>query len=207
MNPEGPWPHWLPKSPKSHILNEVVCWMECCSINSWTGWSASICCCVVRTVTWLPMWSKMAGVYLDGMPSRMCWTENRHVPDCLWYIRKPYVFQWKYGITETYICIIYNALQTPPKRFNILCSMGYTSCQRYGITTTKWHLHEFDRYLLFLVVSSIAERSTVDYIDPLRNQIEWQNTVSIGWGPLRLMRRGSHLKWSLPSRNCFDAFM
>ena len=83
MNPEGPWPHWLPKSPKSHILNGVVCWVECCSINSWTGWSASICCCVVRTVTWLLMWSKMAGVYLDGMPSRMCWTENRHVPDWL----------------------------------------------------------------------------------------------------------------------------
>ena len=82
MNPEGPWPHWLPKSPE-HILNGVVCWVECCSINSWNGWSASICCCVVRTVTWLPMWSKMANVYLDGMPSRMCWTENRHVPD--WY--------------------------------------------------------------------------------------------------------------------------
>ena len=29
------------------------------------------------------MWSKMADVYLDGTPSRMSWTENRHVPDCL----------------------------------------------------------------------------------------------------------------------------
>ena len=38
----------------------------------------------------------------------------------------------------------------------------YTSGQRYGITTTKWHLRECDRYLLFLVVSSIAERSTSD---------------------------------------------
>ena len=62
MNLDGPWPDWLPKSPE-HILNGVVCWMECCSINSWDGWSASICCCVVRTVTWLPMWSKMADVF------------------------------------------------------------------------------------------------------------------------------------------------
>ena len=75
-----PWPHWLPKSPE-HILNSVVYWVECCSINSWNRWSASICCCIVRTVTWLPMWSKMAYVYLDGTPSRMSWTENRHVPD------------------------------------------------------------------------------------------------------------------------------
>ena len=42
---------------------------------------------------------------------------------------------------------------------------------------------------LFLVVCSIAERNTVDFIDPLRNQIEWPNTVSIVWEPLRLMRR------------------
>ena len=45
MNLDGPWPDWLPKSPE-HILNGVVCWVECCSINSWNGWSASICCCV-----------------------------------------------------------------------------------------------------------------------------------------------------------------
>ena len=76
----------------------------------------------------------------------------------------------------------------------------YTSGQCYGITTTKWHLREFDRYLLFLVVYSIAKRNTVDFIDPLLNQIEWQNTVSIVLGPLRLKRRkqsqyrGSHLK-------------
>ena len=62
MNLDGPWPDWLPKSPE-HILNRVVCWVECCSINSWNGWSASICCCVVRTVTWLPIWSKMADVF------------------------------------------------------------------------------------------------------------------------------------------------
>ena len=65
----------------------------------------------------------------------------------------------------------------------------YTSGQRYGITTAKWYLGEFDRYLLFLVVCSIAERNTVDLIDPLRNQMEWPNTVSIVWGPLRLKRR------------------
>ena len=64
----------------------------------------------------------------------------------------------------------------------------YTSGQRYGITTTKWHLREFDQYLLFLVVCSITERSTVDFIYPLRNQIEWPNTVIIVWGPLRLKR-------------------
>ena len=79
----------------------------------------------------------------------------------------------------------------------------YTSGQRYGITTTKWHLREFGRYLLLLVVCSIAERN-VDFIDPLRNQMEWPNTVSIVWGPLILKIRksefrGSHLKWSLPS--------
>ena len=39
-----------------------------------------VCCCVVRTVTWLPMWSKMADVYLDGTPSRMSWTK----PSCPW---------------------------------------------------------------------------------------------------------------------------
>ena len=51
---------------------------------TWREWGLwpSICCCVVRTVTWLPMWSKMADVYLDGTPSRMSWTENCHVPDC-----------------------------------------------------------------------------------------------------------------------------
>ena len=65
----------------------------------------------------------------------------------------------------------------------------YTSGKRYGTTATKWHLREFCRYLLFLVVCSIAERNTVDSIDPLRNQIEWPNTVSIVWGPLRLKRR------------------
>ena len=65
----------------------------------------------------------------------------------------------------------------------------YTSGQRYGIITTKWHLREFDRYLLLLVVCSIAERNNLDFIDPLHNQIEWPNTVSIVWGPLRLKRR------------------
>ena len=65
----------------------------------------------------------------------------------------------------------------------------YTSGQHYGITTTKWHLREFDQYLLLLVVCSIAERNTVDFIDSLRDLIEWSNTVSIVWGPLRLKRR------------------
>ena len=51
----------------------------------------------------------------------------------------------------------------------------YTSGQRYGITTNKWHLREFDLYLLFLVICSIAERNTVDFIDPLSKQIEWPN--------------------------------
>ena len=65
----------------------------------------------------------------------------------------------------------------------------YTSAQCYGITATKWHLREFDWYLLFLVACSIAEQNTVDFIHPLHNQIEWPNTVNIGWGPLRLKRR------------------
>ena len=65
----------------------------------------------------------------------------------------------------------------------------YTSGQRYGITTTKWHLCEFDPHLLFLVVCSIAERNNFDFIDPLRDQIEWPNAVRIVWGPLRLKRR------------------
>ena len=65
----------------------------------------------------------------------------------------------------------------------------YTSGQRYGITTTKWNLREFDRHLLFLVVCSIAERNTVDFVDLLHNLIDWPNTVSIVWGPLRLKRR------------------
>ena len=60
----------------------------------------------------------------------------------------------------------------------------YIGCQHYGITTAKWHLREFDFYLLFLVICSIAERNTVDFIIPLCNQIEWPNTVSIVWGPL-----------------------
>ena len=68
-------------------------------------------------------------------------------------------------------------------------SFTYTSGQPYGITITKWHLPECDRYLLFLVVCSIAERNAVDLIDPLRNQIEWPNTVSTVWAPLRLKRR------------------
>ena len=57
------------------------------------------------------------------------------------------------------------------------------------LRNAKWHLREFDRHLLFLVVCSRAERNTADFIDPLRNQIEWPNIVSIVWGPLRLKRR------------------
>ena len=90
MNPEGPWPHWLPNSVE-HFLNGVVSWVQCSPINSWNGWSPSVCCCVVRTVTWLPMRFKMADVYLDGTPSRMGWKENRHVPD--WLIRLGRVIQ------------------------------------------------------------------------------------------------------------------
>ena len=88
----------------------------------------------------------------------------------------------------------------------------YTSGQRYRITTTKWHLREFDRYLLFLVVCSIAERNTVDSIDPLRNQIECQ-TQSVLSGDRWDSREGksefrdSHLNWILPSPYHFDAFV
>ena len=70
-----------------------------------------------------------------------------------------------------------------------------------------------NRYLLFLVVCLIAEWYTVDFIDPLRNQIEWPNTVSIVWGLAETQEkeksefRGSHLKWSLPSHYHFDDFM
>ena len=64
----------------------------------------------------------------------------------------------------------------------------YTSGQRYGITTTKCHLREFDRYLLFLDVRSIAERNTVissiHYVTKSNGQ-----TVGVAWGLLRLNRR------------------
>ena len=61
----------------------------------------------------------------------------------------------------------------------MMALFAYTSGQRYGINSTKWHLREFDRYLLFLVICSISERNAVDFIDPLRNQFEWPKTVSI----------------------------
>ena len=90
----------------------------------------------------------------------------------------------------------------------------YTSGQHYGITTTKWHLREFDRYLMFLVVSSIAERNIVDFIDPLHNQPNWMAKHSqycLGTADTQEKEesqfRGSHLKWSLPSHYHFDAFM
>ena len=57
---------------------------------------------------------------------------------------------------------------------------NYTSGQSYGISTTKLHSREFDQYLLVLVVRSIAERNTVNLMDPLRNQIEWPNIVLSG---------------------------
>ena len=86
----------------------------------------------------------------------------------------------------------------------------YTSGQRYGITTTKWHLREFDWHLLFLVVCSIAERNTVDFIDPLHNQIEWPNSQYCGGTSETQVKeknqfRGSHLKWSLLSHYHFNA--
>ena len=88
----------------------------------------------------------------------------------------------------------------------------YTSSQCYGITTTKWHLRWFDRYLLFLVVCSIAERNTVDFINPLRNQIEWTHSqYCLGTAETQEMQksqfRGSHLKWSLPSHCHLNALM
>ena len=76
MNLDGPWPDWLPKSPE-HILNGVVvvCWVECCSINSLNGWSVSICCCVrSHGCPCDPKWPMFFGRYtvqneLDGKPS------------------------------------------------------------------------------------------------------------------------------------------
>ena len=81
----------------------------------------------------------------------------------------------------------------------------------YGITTTKCHLREFDRHLLFLVVCSIVERNTVDFIDPL-TKLNGQTQSALS-GDLCDSRegksqfRGSDLKWSLPSHYRFDAFM
>ena len=88
----------------------------------------------------------------------------------------------------------------------------YTCSQRYGIITTKWHLREFDRYLLFLVVCSIAKRNIVDFIDPLLNQIEWPNNQHcLGTTETQEKEksqfRSNHLKWSLLSHYHFDAFM
>ena len=52
----------------------------------------------------------------------------------------------------------------------------YTSGQRYGITTTKEHLREFDRYLFVLVVCSIAEEilliSSIHYVTKLNVQTQ-----------------------------------
>ena len=73
----------------------------------------------------------------------------------------------------------------------------------YDNLVNFWVMVKFKEVVEFATTShvscSIVKRNTVDFIDPLRNQIEWPNTVSIVWGPLRLKRgksefRGSHLK-------------
>ena len=91
-------------------------------------------------------------------------------------------------------------------------SVTYTGGQPYGITTIKWHLREFDRYLLFLVVCSIAERNTVDFIDHYATKLNDQNSqYCLGTAETQEKEkcdfRGSHLKWSLPSHCHFDSFM
>ena len=60
----------------------------------------------------------------------------------------------------------------------------------WNFPTTKCHLREFDRYLLFLVDYMFnCGTKYCWFIDPVRSQIEWPNTVIIVWGPLRLKRR------------------
>ena len=88
-------------------------------------------------------------------------------------------------------------------------SVAYTGGQPYGITTTKWRLHEFDRYLLFLVVCSIAKRNTVDFIEP--NWMAKHSQYCLGTAENqekgKCDSRGSHLKWCLPSHYHFDSLM
>ena len=96
MNLDGPWPDWLPKSPE-HILNGVVCWVECCSINSWNGWSASICCCArshgcpcdpkwpmffwtVHRPEWVGRKTVMSLTGNSGLPRLNSWRKSSDIP-------------------------------------------------------------------------------------------------------------------------------
>ena len=91
-------------------------------------------------------------------------------------------------------------------------SVTYTGGQPYGITTIKWHLREFDRYLLFLVVCSIAEDTLLISSIITQTKLNGQNSqYCLGTAETQEKEkcdfRGSHLKWSLPSHCHFDSFM
>ena len=127
-------------------------------------------------------------------------------------------YKWKGQFWESSLIVIDNITVCWSWPFGYLYRLLYlyTNGQRYGITTTKWHLREFDRYLLFLVVClcSIAERNTVEissihYVTKVNGQTQsvlsgdrWDSTEG-----KKGEFRGSHLKWSLPSHYHFDAFM
>ena len=62
-----------------------------------------------------------------------------------------------------------------------LIALKHVMWSKWRPTTTKWHLREFDRYLLFLVVCSIAKGNTVDFSDPLRKtklNVQTQSVLS-----------------------------
>ena len=87
---------------------------------------------------------------------------------------------------------------------------NYTRGQRYGIiTTTKWHLRDFDPYPLFLVVCSIAERNIVDLlISSIHNVAKLngrQTQYCLGTTETQEKEK-SKLRGSLPSHYHFDAF-
>ena len=83
-----------------------------------------VCCCVVRTVTWLPMWSKMADVYLDGTPSRMSWTQNRHVPDCICAMVNTAIIYLFHGLLSVRYVALYDRIERK-------CHVFVQKCKRF----------------------------------------------------------------------------
>ena len=81
-------------------------------------------CCVVRTVTWLPMWSKMADVYLDGTPSRMSWTQNRHVPDCICAMVNTAIIYLFHGLLSVRYVALYDRIERK-------CHVFVQKCKRF----------------------------------------------------------------------------
>ena len=69
----------------------------------------------------------------------------------------------------------------------------YTNGNKYGITYTKLHRSEFDRYLLVPVLSSIAIWSSVDFYNLLPNQLNDEDQ------PVPTIQRRNWLEWKLPN--------